>query len=178
MAVILRWVWLEPRQTWRTWAAAGSFLLLSIGLARAAVLYPLYRRYGMSFQDARDRFADLRSPAFPARQFVISVSLWTLVDHYKNMNMHQFNSEIDLTPEQWRNAVLLRQQNYDGIPLEPPASTMTAHGNFVLSRSYFVEGIPRIGGIKIASSMPGYAFAVYVPEGSPTPRRSVRGLRP
>lgn len=150
------WAAAAPAQR-RAWPLLlGALLLLptAAGFLQKAALYPAYRRQGLKLLPARERFA--QALVGWRGRVAIGESLWSLSEDYPRLREWRTPEEDALN----RCALVVVQQPYSGRAA-PPA--LPGHR---LRADHFRGAGPRLLGIPLASTMPGYGFAVYVPEGS------------
>lgn len=130
-------------------------LLTTLGFVRSVVLFPFYLKYGVSIDKARQLFNDVYTKNKNCHAFILTgSSLWVLSEKYNKMqHINLVNLKGDLNKKDY---VMLFQQNYSGL-LKPPDKIR----NYYLAENYFVPHYPKLFGIKLANTMPGYSFAVY-----------------
>ncbi len=167
-------VWLSPlflsralsfmlgwqNQKWLKGILAIPLIVLAGGFIRVALMYPFYLRDGMSLFLAREKFMEFKKTQPAGTVFDMSCSLWVLSEDYYHMR-HLVDGGIkDLKSGRHSFAgveVYCLQQNYEGVDsLTPPELN-----GLTLVKNYFSSGMPRIFGIPLARSTPGYGFAIY-----------------
>jgi hypothetical protein len=128
---------------------------LSIGFIRTAVLYPFYLKAGLRLNDARRIFDEFKRSQPSGVVYQASYSLWVLSEDYARMRV-VIPTQSHLNPKE----PYVLQQSYMGPAFQRPPVLP----GFQLQKSFFVSGVPRLWGLKIASTMPGYGFSVYRPD--------------
>lgn len=129
--------------------AAVIFLVLSLlNFARYIIIFPAYIKDGMRLEEARYELNSLTQQTEDIR-LSIKPGLWLLPDNYNKVSLW---SEL----AQDKNTLLLLDQTSYGRP-EPPKAVK----NCPLIKNYFITEKAMLFGIKVALTVPGYAFAAY-----------------
>ena len=123
------------------------FALMSLGFARQLIMFPSYCFRGVHYTEARRNFAGIHPHNHQGIR--VSGSLWVLTDNFNEITIGNTLEKTDVP------SVLILQQNYY-TELTPPIipSLHVAEDNYLRETSTFL-------GLKIGSTIPGYAFAVY-----------------
>lgn len=121
-------------------------VMVVVGFARGIALFPYFLKYGISLNAAQSHFSEMRKE-FNGENIGISTSLWLLSDDYKNLYI--WPNKI-VNPD-----VIFYQQNHSGLIKSPQIE------GCVIIYDSFVDYQPKVLGIKLANTMPGYAFAAY-----------------
>ncbi|MSR77321.1 MAG: hypothetical protein EXS63_03725 [Candidatus Omnitrophica bacterium] len=143
---------------WWKWLMIFLVALCCAGFVRSALLYPFYEKEGVKLEQARQIFSGfVKQKVFEHRILGISESMWVLSEDYDRMVICQgWTGRCDLKNE---NLVIFWQQQASGWGEQAPE----IHLGFKKIWDNFVPSEPRIFGIKLAHTIPGYAFAIYVP---------------
>lgn len=127
-------------------------VLVTTGFIRTTLLFPFFLQQGATLEEARADFAELARP-LEGKDGLIGVTggLWTLSEDYEKV--YAYNTWPERPKE--KTALVFFQQRYSGIRT-PPAIEGCA-------RTYdsFSRDLPRIFGVKLGNTMPGYGYAVY-----------------
>lgn len=142
------------------WILAAFFGIFSLGLARDVALFVDYRTDGVSFADAQRDFDHLVHST--ARVISVSESFWVLTDEFERIRIVERGTAS--------GDLMVLQQTQRGS-LTPPVIP----GYRLLSQR-FISHPPRLFGLPIARTMPGYAFAVFAREGSSGEKVVIPGL--
>jgi hypothetical protein len=142
------------------WISAAFFTIFSLGLVRDVALFVDYRAEGVSFAEAQKEFDQL---AHSTDQVIsVSESFWVLTDHFEQIRIVE------------RGAVsgdlMVLQQTQRGS-LSPPIIP-----GYRLLSQHFISHPPKLFGLPIARTMPGYSFAVFAREGSSGEKVVIPGL--
>jgi hypothetical protein len=140
--------------------ATAFFSTFTICLARDVALFVDYRAEGVSFAEAQKEFDQL---VHSTGQVVsVSESFWVLADHFEQIRIVE------------RGAVsgdlMVLQQTQRGS-LSPPVIP-----GYRLLSQHFVSHPPKLFGLPIARTMPGYSFAVFAREASSGEKAVIPGL--
>lgn len=123
--------------------------LTSLGYVRALVLFGFFLAHGVSLDAARAQLARL----VPMARGPVSVtpSLWVLSDDYERLRA----VPAGVSAAGLEGDLLIFQQNYTGQSAPSPIEDLR------LVEDRFVDRSPRLFGLPVARTVPGYAFAVY-----------------
>jgi len=133
-------------------AVVVVFGLITTGILRTVALFPFFLKQRASLTEARVRFAELTKPFSESNaKIAVTGGFWSLTENYKNV--YPYNTWPEKPKE--NTALLFFQQRYSGM-LTPPEIT----GCNLISDKFSRE-IPKIFGVKLANTMPGYGYAVY-----------------
>ena len=138
--------------------AAVIFGLMSIGLLRQGLAFGLYKAYGVSFSEAKRRYSELVPPDRPTPVYM-EPSLWPLATRLDHIYLDQRDKagEPGYMPETVKPWLVIDQW-YDRT-LTPPEMP-----GYKLVWSDFIEHpTPRVLGLQLSTTTPGYAFALYEP---------------
>lgn len=131
--------------------------LSTIGFARASVLYPVYLQQGMSLVEAR-RLWHTQDPGAPC-SIGVSLALWGIVDPNDYWRVYPIHPDLVRMYAQPRfrgsPEVLLIQQSHTGQTHPPDIAGYT-----LVSHTYIPHPFS-IFGVRIANTVPGYAYALY-----------------
>jgi hypothetical protein len=140
--------------------SAVFFSIFSLCLARDVALFVDYRAEGVSFADAQRDFGQLvRSTN---QEISVSESLWVVADEFERIRIVEHGSVS--------GDLMVLQQAQRGS-LSPPVIP-----GYRLLSQHFVSHPPRLFGLPIARTMPGYAFAVFAREASSGEKVVIPGL--
>jgi len=140
--------------------SAAFFGIFSLCLARDVVLFVDYRLEGVSFAEARKEFDQLVHST--GQVISVSESFWVLADHFEQIRIVERGTAS--------GDLMVLQQTQRGS-LTPPV----VPGYRLLSH-HFVSHPPKLFGLPIARTMPGYSFAVFAREASSGEKVVIRGL--
>ena len=135
--------------------AAG---LAAIGFVRVAVLFPYFLTEGVSLETARERFRELNLGAYD--RVGVTFSMWVLTENYSDL------FEVDGEPPivvADHDAPIIIQENYLASAVAPHVQ------GYRITHDFFNPKVPTLLGIRLATTMPGYSYAVYMP-GSEKPK--------
>ncbi len=153
----------QSETKYRTLLQTTGLLMLSlttIGFIWTTLAFPGFLQHGMSLQQARQVFREVESTT--DRPIGISRTLWVLSENYQQMFIYEGPQTYPkVSGHKYSNALLVKQQNY--LDFKPA----DAIDNHPLQRHFFVQHKPRLFGIPIESTPPGYQFAVYHPKNNP-----------
>jgi len=153
LAAAARFFVVGTRQTdtniarWRGAVLVCLISLAGIGFVRQCLLFPSFLRHGMSLQEARSRFVEVRAKY--RDNLDLDGSLFVLTENYEGIAFPEIPSS------EW---LLIAQTN--GGRLAPPALR-----GYELIEDHFCRFTPRLLGLKLAHTVGGYNFAVYVRDG-------------
>jgi hypothetical protein len=140
--------------------AAAFFGIFSLCLARDVALFVDYRAEGVSFAEAQKEFDQL---AHSTGQVIsVSESFWVLTDHFEQIRIVERGAAS--------GDLMVLQQNQRGS-LSPPVIP-----GYRLLSQHFVSHPPKLFGLPIARTMPGYSFAVFAREASSGEKAATPGL--
>lgn len=140
--------------------SAAFFGIFSLFLARDFALFVSYRTDGVSFADARKDFSDLAH--LTGQVISVSESFWVLADHFEQIRIVERGTAS--------GDLMVLQQTQRGL-LSPPVIP-----GYRLLSQHFVSHPPRLFGLPIARTMPGYSFAVFAREASSGEKAVIPGL--
>ena len=123
---------------------ASAMLLLftgSVGYARRTLLFPAHISSGMLYEDAREMISKI-----DAKKITVTASLYSLPPDIRKVTDNKNDTAANY---------LIYQQNFSGL-LSPPEVE-----GYELLDNKFIRQPVKVAGIKIASSPPGYQFALY-----------------
>ena len=145
------------RSLWFQWPVFFVIALTSVGAIRYGLLFPFYLSKGMSLESARDHFREIEKQ-HPESRFGITDPLWVLSENYDRFTYCQYlrERECHAKPEKF---FLFWQQNGEGSLMPRPEIN-----HLPLKENFYSSEVPRLFGIKLAHTMPGYFFAVYCGE--------------
>jgi len=126
--------------------------LSSIGFLRAVALFPFFLKDGVSLNEAKFHFQKLKDSMDVNEIIGVSDGLWPILDSYNNIRVYP--PQFDLKQKNY--SIILQQQNYSGL-----TTPLDVVDNCPLKENMFIFKNPKIFGIKLANTMPGYAYAVY-----------------
>jgi hypothetical protein len=128
--------------------SAAFFSIFSLCLARDVALFVDYRAEGISFAEAQKEFDHL---AHSTGQVIsVSESFWVLADHFEQIRIVERGTVS--------GDLMVLQQTQRGS-LSPPVIP-----GYRLLSQHFVSHPPKLFGLPIARTMPGYSFAVFAKE--------------
>lgn len=136
----------------------GLALLLGMtttGFVRTSALFPFYLKKGVRLETARGLLESFLRTQDPSIKLGISDSLWVLSEDYSRMMMCQ-SYRIGCEPENGKMLLLWQQA---GTAWTEPPQTLKG---LPLSQSFFSPEVPRLFGMKLAHTMPGYGYAIYL----------------
>jgi hypothetical protein len=148
-------LWAQEENLPRLFKGVSWVLMLglSTGFLRTALLYPFYLREGLQLKDARERFEHLKRQHPGDTVYRLSYSLWALSEDYPHMRVLE-------SPARAAREMYVIQQNYMGPGfLRPPEIK-----GLIREADFFQDRVPRLWGVRLASTIPGYGFAVYRPD--------------
>ena len=120
--------------------------LSGAGFCRAVTIFPSFLKRGVKLEEGRQRLAELRKQV--SGPVWLDGGLFPLVDNCRGVSFSDqdmFNAE----------AILLQQA--DHAMIEPPAIL----GYFLLESKFDLQ-VPRLLGVKLANSVRGYNYAIYL----------------
>ena len=138
--------------------ACVIFGLMTISLMRLGLAFGLYKAYGVSFAEAKRRYTELVPPDQPTPVYVVP-PLWPLATRLDHIYLDQRDKAdepgyMTETAKPW----LVLHQWYSRA-LTPPEMP-----GYKLVWSDFIERpTPRVLGLQVSATTPGYAFALYEP---------------
>lgn len=143
--------------------ATVVMLLTTVGFMKSLVLFPAFLQEGLSLPQARRLFQEIQREA--AVPMGVTPALWVLSENHTAMFMFRsFEDDMYATQAQKQDTILVLQQKYvAGFPPRAPLAETPHHR---LYRNYFCPTAPRLFGIPLSKTVPGYQFAVYVPKHS------------
>jgi hypothetical protein len=121
----------------------GIILTASLGFFRRLILFPVHVAQGVLYYDAKNKLDQID---FHSGKVFVETSMFTL-----------FNAQANLTDDINDSSVhyLLVQQNFS------QEKTPDSIPGFTLNQHTYNTGNVTLCGIKLASSIPGYSFALY-----------------
>ena len=131
-----------------------SLMLSSVGFLRAGILFPYFLRAGVGLDESKAMFNRF-VVAHPGRTG-ITCGLWLLPENYAGIWF--WEGIPGRQEEDAAGSTMVIQQN-DSSRTTPP--DVKGH---VLVYNSFVCDAPRILGMRLASSVPGYGMAIYLPQ--------------
>ena len=140
--------------------AAAFFSIFTICLARDVALFVDYRAEGVSFVEAQKEFDHLTHST--GQVMSVSESFWVLTDHFEQIRIVERGSAS--------GDLMVLQQTQRGS-LTPPVIP-----GYRLLSQHFVSHPPKLFGLPIARTMPGYSFAVFAREASSGEKVVLPGL--
>jgi|GEM_PF-4950792 len=140
--------------------AAAFFSIFTICLARDVALFVDYRAEGVSFAEAQKDFDHLAQST--GQVISVSESLWVLADHFEQIRIVERGTAA--------GDLMVLQQTQRGS-LTPPVIP-----GYRLLSQHFVSHPPKLFGLPIARTMPGYSFAVFAREASSGEKVVIPGL--
>jgi hypothetical protein len=129
-------------------AAALAHGLTGVGYLRCLALFGLFLTQGVPLADARAAFHRLPRTA----RVAVTPSFWVVAEDYDRMTVFSMADG----PPPGAGAVLV-QQSYTGLT-SPPALP-----GYRLAENHFIPHPGRILGLRIANTVPGYGYALYLP---------------
>ena len=129
--------------------------LVVAGFLRTAFLFPSFIKQDQGLDKARARIAEVVLP-YKNKDVRIGIGggsgggAWYFVDDYKNM----YPYSVPEKPKE-KTAIIFLQQRYSGM-LTPPEIP-----ECVVMDDLFSRDVPRMFGIRIGNTMPGYGYAIY-----------------
>jgi hypothetical protein len=142
------------------WISAAFFSILSLFLMRDVALFIDYNAEGVSFAEAQKDFDHL---ARSTDQVIsVSESFWVLADHFEQIRIVERGAVS--------GDIMILQQTQRGS-LSPPVIP-----GYRLLSQHFVSHPPKLFGLPIARTMPGYSFAVFAREASSGEKAVIPGL--
>jgi hypothetical protein len=129
-------------------AAALAHGLTGVGYLRYLVLFGLFLTQGVPLADARAAFHRLPRAA----RVAVTPSLWVVAEDYDRMTIFPMADG----PPPGAGAVLV-QQSYTGLA-SPPALP-----GYRLAENHFIPRPGRLLGLRVANTVPGYGYALYLP---------------
>ncbi|MFZ5807472.1 MAG: hypothetical protein ACOY3I_09750 [Verrucomicrobiota bacterium] len=133
-------------------ALAVLLFLCSIGYLHTSLLFPYYLKYGYKYHDARKDFSQFLTEN-PLQIIGVSKSLWVLSEDYARMRSFGLNPAHLRSRPDW---IVLQQRYMLVHTSEPPH-----FDGYTLVQHHFTSLKPKIFGLQLSSSMPGYFYAVY-----------------
>lgn len=133
------------------WPGRGTALahgLTGLGYLRHLVLLGLFLAQGVPLAEARGAFRRLPAEA----RVAVTPSLWVVAEDYERMTVFPLAEG----PRAGQDAVMV-QQSYTGLTSPPPLP------GYHLVENRFLPHPGRLLGIKVANTVPGYGYAVYLP---------------
>lgn len=140
--------------------SAAFFSIFSLCLARDVALFVDYRAEGVSFTDAQKEFHQLVHST--GQVISVSESFWVLADHFEQIRIVERGAAS--------GDLMVLQQTQRGS-LSPPVIP-----GYRLLSQHFVSYPPKLFGLPIARTMPGYSFAVFAREASSGEKVVIPGL--
>lgn len=131
------------------------FALIATGFMRTVLLFPLFVKQAQGLSEARAHIANIIQP-YENQNVKFGVGggsgggSWYFSEDYKNM----YSYNLSERPKE-NTAFIFLQQRYSGR-LTPPEIS-----GCVLKDNAFSETVPKIFGVKLGNTMPGYGYAVY-----------------
>lgn len=137
------------------WTTILVFALVATGFARTALLFPFFIQQGQGLKEARAHIAKVIQPYENENvEFGIGGGsgggAWYFFDDYKNVYPYVLPEK----PKE-KTALIVVQQRYSG-KLTPPEVPGCA-----IKDDAFSKETPKMFGIKLGNTMPGYGYAVY-----------------
>jgi hypothetical protein len=129
-------------------------LIPSLALVRVAVLFGLFLKSGMSFEDSRASLSRLRSEN--AGIIAVSSSLWLQFDDLSCIRLVPNEADWTRDPGTMQRYRIIVLQQYKSSRTTPEILS-----RYRIVENSFVERPVSIFGLRIANSFPGYQFAVY-----------------
>lgn len=131
------------------------FAFVATGFARVALLFPFFIKQEPSLSEARVRIMEIIRPYKDTDvKFGIGAGfgggVWYFFDDYKNLYSYSSSKK----PKE-KTAFIFSQQRYSGL-LKPPEIAWCR-----LIVDEFSREIPKMFGVKLGNTMPGYGYAVY-----------------
>ncbi|GEM_PF-7088194 len=128
------------------------FALVATGFLRTALLFPSFLRQEASLNDARSYFTESTSP-YKDEDVKIGVTggLWALTEDYGKV--YSYNTWPDKPKE--NTALVFFEQRYTGMLTPPRVEGCN------LAYDKFSRELPKVFGVKLGNTMPGYGYAVY-----------------
>ncbi|MDP2704172.1 MAG: hypothetical protein Q8P01_03030 [bacterium] len=148
---IFIYLFLESGRFWKS-VTITVLLLVATGFLRTTLLFPFFLKQGVTLEEARAHFARLTRP-YEGKNVLFGVTggLWTLTENYEKV--YSYNTWPDKPKE--RTALVFFQQRYSGMLTPPPVD------GCALTYDSFSKSVPKIFGVKLGNTMPGYGYAVY-----------------
>jgi hypothetical protein len=127
-----------------------TFLLVGTGIVRTALLFPSFVAQGATLDNARKQFEVVINQRGRAMKIGLTGGLWALTEEY-------YNTYPYASLEKLRDgtALIFFQQRYSGMLTPPPIE------GCALFYDRFSKEIPRMFGVRLANTMPGYGYAIY-----------------
>lgn len=124
---------------------------VAAGFIRTVLLLPSFLEEGQSFYEVREAFGKvMREHPDKDIRFGVTGSFWSLSEDYHRMYLYSW-------PEKPKEgtAFIFFQQRYSGLltPPEIPGCSLT--------NNEFSSAVPKLLGVKLGNTMPGYGYAVY-----------------
>lgn len=136
----------------------GLFSLMSIGFARHVALFAAYRTHGVPYEEAQAHVRELLAKHVGA-PVIVDGGLWTLLDRFDHVYQRStdLGTPLEPTPD-LEKPMLIVHQWYEHLDA-PPAIP----GYQLVWDDFIRDSPPRVLGVRVGLSMPGYAFAFYRP---------------
>ncbi|MFH1162125.1 MAG: hypothetical protein V1696_02525 [Candidatus Jorgensenbacteria bacterium] len=126
--------------------------LVATGFVRTVLLLPSFLEERRGFYEVREAFGKvMREHPDKDTRFGVTGSFWSLSEDYGRMYLYNYWPE---RPKEG-TAFIFFQQRYSGL-LTPPEIA-----GCVLANNAFSQETPKIFGMKLGNTMPGYGYAVY-----------------
>jgi hypothetical protein len=133
-----------------------AFLLAAamstVSFLRVTALFPYFVKNGMSLEQARERFRTIDLSQY--QKIGVTSSMWVLSENYDHTFLVPYQLPVVVSGARYP---IIIQQNYWQSTVAPPVE------GYAIAHDFFSPDVPRLFGVKLASTMPGYAFAVYLP---------------
>ncbi len=133
-------------------AVIVTLALVSSAFLRSLILYPSFLKQEPSFVELRKVFDKaIRESAGDNLKIGVTGSFWSLSENYNRMYFY------DSWPERPKEntAFIFFQQKYSGLLVPPEIQGCSVFEN------KFSPEMPRLFGIKLGNTMPGYGYAIY-----------------
>ena len=157
----------KGRASGRVLFAVGAVhAICAVGYLRYVLLLGVHLSSGVELQVARRSFNEIL--AGRTGPVAVTPSLWVLTEDYRRLVV----CGSDRDARDCGASILVVQQSYSGSMVPPHIP------GFELVRDRFVRTPCAVGGVKLASSVPGYGFAVYHPIGGVALGPSAKGDNP
>jgi hypothetical protein len=147
-AVIVYLIPQLPRSNAVKYAGAFFAVALIIISLKHIILFPFFVKYGMGLQEARDMFRETMAGDRDTPVLLYGTHVWTLSEAYDQM--------YEVSPAQFYTGrfILLQEES------QHPDAPQTENG-CVLRQSFYANHVPKILGITLSQTVPGYNFALY-----------------
>ncbi len=156
-AFIVRYLTQGALPRWARYGALAFLVLFALISLKTVFAFPAYLERGMGIAEAREEFAPILAQ-YPSDEVFVAGNLWVISEEYSRMHYSGDVLPLVVLPE--RRLMVLDRTYLRGENGSEVAIPQEAEG-CALIVDHLTRGVPRILGVQLTNTMPGYGFAAY-----------------